>query len=223
MTKSVRRLLIGRDRAVTRYILLVAAALSLAAFGTLAAPALWSEYVSVSGAATLQQATAVGFVISILAAVHGLSTISTVNPYVPTAAVFVVLISIAVTGVVTGSQLMFFIAPSIFLGVLATLAAYANDGAVASLSVVFFPVFGYMINAPYGIAATFSSLDRVRVALLFAILFTFSIGIASFLIGATIRRLIEYANLFTVEELTAIDELDGVEATEFRRESERDN
>lgn len=207
MSDSVRRFVVGRDRAVTRQILGLAVVLTVAAFSTIAVPTVWTEYVSASGAETMRLATAGAFLLSVIAAVYLLSTAGGINPYVPTAAVFVVLTSYAVTGVVTGSQLVFFIGPSIFLGILAALSAYANDGAVASLSVVFFPVVGYMINAPYGIAADLSTLNRIRVALVFGLLFTFSIGIAGFLIGATIRRVIEYANLVVVDELNIADEL----------------
>jgi len=108
-------------------------------------------------------------------------------------------------------SLFFLLGPSIFLGILAALSAYANDGAIASLSVVFFPVFGYMINAPYGIATGFGTADRIRLALIFSLLFTLSIGIAGFLIGSAIRRVVDYAGLFTVTELAAVDDAETVE------------
>ena len=205
MSDSVRQFVVGRDRAVTRQILGLAVVLTVAAFSTIAVPTVWTEYVSASGAETMRLATAGAFLLSVIAAVYLLSTAGGINPYVPTAAVFVVLTSYAVTGVVTGSQLVFFIGPSIFLGILAALSAYANDGAVASLSVVFFPVVGYMINAPYGIAAGLGPLDRLRVALVFGLLFTFSIGIAGFLIGGAIRRVVDYAGVFTIDEIIAAD------------------
>jgi len=208
MTESVRRFVVGRDRTVTRRILLVSAALCVAAFGTLAVPTIWAEYRSPAGAEAMQLATATGFVISVFASIYVVSKTGGVNPYVPTAAVFVVATSYGVTGLVSGPQLLFFVGPSILLGVLAALSAYANDGALASLSVVFFPVFGYMINAPYGIADGLSLLNGLRFALIFSILFTFSIGIAGFLIGASIRRVVDYADLFTIEELREPDELD---------------
>lgn len=208
MTESVRRFVVGRDRTVTRRILLVAAALSVAAFGTLAVPTVWAEYRSPIGAEALQLATATGFVISVLASIYVVSKTGGVNPYVPTAAVFVVVTSYSVTGIISGPQLLFFVGPSVLLGVLAALSAYANDGALASLSVVFFPVFGYMINAPYGIADGLSLVNRLRFALIFSILFTFSIGIAGFLIGAFIRRLVDYTGLITIEELRHPDEVD---------------
>jgi len=202
MSDSVRQFVVGRDRAVTQQILGLTAVLTVTAFGTIAVPAVWAEYISASGAETVRLATAGTFLLAVIAAVYLLSTAGGINPYVPTAAVFVVLTSYAVTGIVTGSQLVFFLGPSIFLGILAALSAYANDGAVASLSVVFFPVFGYMINAPYGIAAGLSTLNRVRVALVFSLLFTFSIGIAGFLVGAAIRRAVDYSGLVTIDELT---------------------
>ncbi len=214
MSESVRRFVIGRDRAVTRQILGMAAVLTVAAFCTLAVPAIWAEYVSESGAETMRLAIAGAFLLSVIAAVYLVSTAGAINPYVPTAAVFVVLTSYGVTGIVTGSQLVFFVGPSIFLGILAALSAYANDGALASLSLVFFPVFGYMINAPYGIAAGLSTVNRLRVALVFGLLFTFSIGIAGFLIGASIRRVVDYAELFTVDELSSLDELETPESTD---------
>lgn len=214
MTESVRRFVVGRDRTVTRRILLVAAALTVAAFGTLAVPTLWGEYMSPSGAETMQLATAVGFVLSVIAAVYVVAKPAGINPYVPTAAVFVVLTSYGVTGVVSQSQLVFFIAPAIFLGILTALAAYANDGALASLSIIFFPVLGYMINAPYGIAESLSIINRVRVALLFSLLFTFSIGIAGFLVGAGLRRIVDYADMITVEELRQPDTIEPEEPTD---------
>ena len=201
MTESVRRFAVGRDRTVTRRILLITAALTVAAFGTLAVPTLWERYVSSSGSETMQIATAVGFVLSVIASVYVVSKTANVNPYVPTAAVFVVLTSYGVTGVVTESQLVFFVGPAIFLGILVALSAYANDGALASLSLVFFPVLGYMVNAPYGIADGFPLLDRLRIALVFSLLFTLSIGIAGFLIGVFIRRIVDYADMITIEEL----------------------
>jgi len=218
MSESVRRFVIGRDRTVTQQILGVAAVLSVTAFSTVAVPTIWAEYVSASGAETMRLATAGAFVLSVLAAVYLLSTVGDINPYVPTAAVFVVLISYAVSGIVTGSQLVFFVGPSIFLGILAALSAYANDGAVASLSVVFFPVFGYMINAPYGIAAGFGTVDRIRIALVFSLLFTLSIGIAGFLIGSAIRRVVDYAGLFTIEELASFEGVDATDTSEVHRD-----
>jgi len=214
MSESVRRFVVGRDRAVTRQILAMTAVLTATAFGTLAVPAIWAEYVSASGAETMRLATAGVFLLAVIASVYLLSTAGGINPYVPTAAVFVVLTSYAVTGVVTGSQLVFFVGPSIFLGILVALSAYANDGAIASLSLVFFPVVGYMINAPYGIAAGLSTVNRLRVALVFGLLFTLSIGIAGFLIGAMIRRVVDYADLFTVDELTELDERESIESIE---------
>jgi len=208
MSDSVRRFVVGRDRTVTRLILLVAAALTVVAFGTLAVPTVWAEYVSPSGAETMQLATAIGFVLSVIASVYVVSKTAEINPYVPTAAVFVVLTSYGVTGIVSESQLVFVIGPAIFLGILVALSAYANDGALASLSVVFFPVFGYLINAPYGIAESFSLLNRFRVAFVFSLLFTFSIGIAGFLIGSFIRRVVDYADMITVEELRNPDIVD---------------
>lgn len=211
MAESVRRFVVGRDRTVTRRILLVAAALSVAAFGTLAVPTIWAEYRSTDSAEVMQLATAVGFLVSVFAAIYVVSKTGGVNPYVPTAAVFVVATSYGVTGVVSGPQLLFFIGPPILLGILAALSAYANDGALASLSVVFFPAFGYMINAPYGIADGLGSVDRVRFALVFSFLFTFSIGIAGFLVGASIRRIVDYGNLITIEELRHPRDIDPEE------------
>ena len=208
MTESVRRFVVGRDRTVTRRILGISAVLTVAAFGTLAVPTVWAEYVSPSGAETMQLAAAVGFVLSVIAAVYVVSKTADINPYVPTAAVFVVFTSYGVTGIVTESQLVFFIGPAIFLGILVALSAYANDGALASLSVVFFPVLGYMINAPYGIAESFGLLNRFRVALVFSLIFTFTIGIAGFLTGSVIRRLVDYADIITVEELRHPDSVD---------------
>lgn len=218
MSQSVRRLIVGRDRTVARHILGVTAVLTVTAFGTLAVPAVWAEYVSASEAETMRLATAGAFLLSVIAAVYLVSTAGGINPYVPTAAVFVVLTGSAVTGVVTGSQLVFFVGPVIFLGILAALSAYANDGAVASLSVVFFPVVGYMINAPYGIAAGLSTVNRIRVALVFGLLFAFSIGIAGFLIGAAARRLIEYGNLVVVDEQFSVNTPD---TTGERTESDK--
>ena len=211
MSESVRRFVVGRDRTVTRQILALSGVLTVTAFGTVAVPTVWAEYVSVSGAETMRLATAGAFVLAVVAAVYLLSVAGEINPYVPTAAVFVVLTSYGVTGVVTGSQLVFLLGPSIFLGILAALSAYANDGAIASLSVVFFPVFGYMINAPYGIATGFGTADRIRLALIFSLLFTLSIGIAGFLIGSAIRRVVDYAGLFTVTELAAVDDAETAE------------
>ncbi|ATW87628.1 hypothetical protein halTADL_0831 [Halohasta litchfieldiae] len=208
MTESVRRFVVGRDRTVTRRILGISAVLTVAAFGTLAVPTVWAEYVSPSGAETMQLAAAVGFVLSVIAAVYVVSKTADINPYVPTAAVFVVFTSYGVTGIVTELQLVFFIGPAIFLGILVALSAYANDGALASLSVVFFPVLGYMINAPYGIAESFGLLNRFRVALVFSLIFTFTIGIAGFLTGSVIRRLVDYADIITVEELRHPDSVD---------------
>jgi len=208
MTESVRRFVVGRDRTVTRRILSISVALTVAAFGTLAVPTVWAEYVSPSGAETMQLAAAVGFVLSVIAAVYVVSKTADINPYVPTAAVFVVLTSYGVTGIVTESQLVFFIGPAIFLGVLVALSAYANDGALASLSVVFFPVLGYMINAPSGLAESFGLLNRFRVALVFSLIFTFTIGIAGFLTGSVIRRLVDYADLLTIETLRQPDTVD---------------
>jgi len=201
MTDSVRRFFVGRDRTATALQFRIAAALTVAAFGTLAVPAVWAEYVSSQGSEAMQLATAGGFVLSVVAAVYVVAKSAEINPYVPTAAVFVVLTSYAVTGVISQSQLVFFVAPAIFLGILTALAAYANDGALPALSIVFFPVFGYMINAPYGLAVGFGLADRVRIALVFSLLFTFSIGIAGFLTGVAIRRLVDYADLLTVEQL----------------------
>jgi len=149
----------------------------------------------------LAGAAAVGFVLSVIASVYVVSKTANINPYVPTTAVFVVLTSYGVTGVVTESQLVFFVGPAIFLGILVALSAYANDGALASLSLVFFPVLGYMINAPYGLADGFPLLDQFRIALVFSLLFTLSIGIAGFLIGVVIRRVVDYADMITIEEL----------------------
>jgi hypothetical protein len=196
--------------------LLIATALSIAAFGTLAVPTFWERYVSSTGVETMQMATAVGFVISVVASVYVLSKTGGVNPYVPTAAVFVVLTSYGVTGIVSGQQLVFFIGPSIFLGILAALAAYANDGALASLSIVFFPVLGYMANAPYGIADSLGSLDRLRFALIFSLLFTFSIGIGGFLVGALIRRVVDYAELISIEKLKHPEVIESERSTEQR-------
>lgn len=209
MADSVRRFVVGRDRTVTRRILLIAAALTVSAFGTLAVPTVWETYVSASGAETMQTATAVGFVLSVIAAVYVVSKTANINPYVPTAAVFVVLTSYGVTGVVTESQLVFSIGPAIFLGILVALSAYANDGALASLSIVFFPVLGYMINAPYGIAEGFPIVDRLRIALVFSLLFTLSIGIAGFLTGVFLRRLVDYADMITIEELRNPETVDS--------------
>src|SRR6056297_4225239 len=103
----------------------------------------------------MQTATAIGFVLSVIASVYVVAKTANINPYVPTAAVFVVLTSYGVTGIVTESQLVFFVSPAIFLGILVALSAYANDGALASLSIVFFPVSGYLINAPYGVGGSF--------------------------------------------------------------------
>ena len=114
MAESVRRFVVGRDRTVTRRILLIAAALTVSAFGTLAVPTVWETYVSASGAETMQTATAIGFVLSVIASVYVVAKTANINPYVPTAAVFVVLTSYGVTGVVTESQLVFFIGPAIF-------------------------------------------------------------------------------------------------------------
>lgn len=214
MADSVRRFVVGRDRTVTRRILLISTALSIAAFGTLAVPTFWDRYVSSTGAETMQLAAAVGFVISVVASVYVLSKTGGVNPYVPTAAVFIVLTSYGVTGIVSGQQLVFFVGPSIFLGILAALAAYANDGALASLSIVFFPVLGYMANAPYGIASSLSSLDRLRFALIFSLLFTFSIGIGGFLTGALIRRVVDYADMITVEGLKHPDTVEPEQSTD---------
>ncbi|MFO7832472.1 MAG: hypothetical protein R6V31_00045 [Halohasta sp.] len=201
MADSVRRFFVGRDRTSTALQFRIAAALTVAAFGTLAVPAFWEGYVSAQGAEAMQLATAAGFVLSVIAAVYVVAKSAEINPYVPTAAVFVVLTSYGVTGVVSQSQLVFFVAPAIFLGILTALAAYANDGALPALSIVFFPVLGYMINAPYGLAEGFDTADRVRIALVFSLLFTLSIGIAGFLTGVAIRRLVDYADLLTVEQL----------------------
>ena len=201
MTDSVRRFFLGRDRTATALQFRIAVALTVAAFGTLAVPTVWAEYVSSGGSEAMQLATAGGFVLSVVAAVYVVAKSAGINPYVPTAAVFVVLTSYAATGVVSQSQLVFFVAPAIFLGILTALAAYANDGALPALSIVFFPVFGYMINAPYGLAAGFDMPNRVRIALVFSLLFTLSIGIAGFLTGVAIRRLIDYGDLFTIEQL----------------------
>ena len=201
MTDSVRRFFLGRDRTATALQFRIAAALTVAAFGTLAVPTVWAEYVSSGGSEAMQLATAGGFVLSVVAAVYVVAKSAGINPYVPTAAVFVVLTSYAATGVISQSQLVFFVAPAIFLGILTSLAAYANDGALPALSIVFFPVFGYMINAPYGLAAGFGMPNRVRIALVFSLLFTLSIGIAGFLTGVAIRRLIDYGDLFTIEQL----------------------
>lgn len=221
MTESVRRFVVGRDRTVTRRILGISVALTVAAFGTLAVPTVWETYVSPSGAETMQLAAAAGFVLSVIAAVYVVSKTADINPYVPTGAVFVVLTSYGVTGIVTESQLVFFIGPAIFLGVLVALSAYANDGALASLSVVFFPVLGYMINAPYGIAESFSLLNRFRVALVFSLLFTFSIGIGGFLTGSLLRRLVDYADLFTIEDLRNPPTVDPEDPTDqLSRENE---
>ena len=220
MTNSVRRFVIGRDRTLTRRVLLVTAVLTVTAFGTLAVPTFWAEYISPSGAETMRMAAAGGFVLSVVAAVYVVATTGGINPYVPTAAVFVVLTSYGVTGIVSESQLVFFVAPAIFLGILVALSAYANDGAIASLSIVFFPVSGYLINAPYGVGGSFSMLNRLRFALLFSILFTFSIGIAGFLIGSIIRRLVDYAERLSVEDLTQPDMIGPEESTELSGQHE---
>jgi len=208
MAESVRRFVVGRDRTVTRRILSITAVLTVAAFGTLAVPTVWERYVSASGAETMQIASAVAFVLSVIASVYVVSKTARINPYVPTAAVFVVLTSYGVTGIVTESQLVFFVGPAIFLGILVALSAYANDGALAALSLVFFPVFGYMVNAPYGLADGFPLVDRLRIALVFSLLFTLSIGIAGFLVGVTIRRVVDYADMLTIEELRNPDSVE---------------
>ncbi len=201
MAETIRQFFIGRDIDLTRRILLVAGVLSLVAFSTLAIPTLWERYGSAGGAETMQLATAGGFVISVIAAVYVLAQAGEINPYVPAAAVLVVLASYAVTGIVTDVQLVFLLGPSIFLGILASLAAYANDGSLAALSLVFFPVCAYMLNAPSGFAEGLLLVDRFRFAVLFSFLFTFSIGIAGFLIGVTFRRVVDYANLLSIETL----------------------
>lgn len=205
MPQAVREFLIGRDLGLSKRIVLVTGVLTVTAFGTLAAPTLWERFVGPSGSVTMQYAAAAAFIISVLASVYYLSEAAEIDPWLPTGAVLVVLTGYGVAGVVDGPALLFLFGPSLLLGVLAALVAYANDGAVTALSIVLFPVFGYMVNAPYAPVVNGDILVRLQIALLFALLFTLSIGIAGFLIGALLRRIRSYSHGQYAEELTHPD------------------
>lgn len=201
MPQAVREFLVGQDPGLSKRILLVTGVLTVTAFGTLAVPALWERFAGPTGAVTMQYAAAAAFIISVLASVYYLSEAAAIDPWLPTGAVLVVLTGYGVTGLVDGPALLFLFGPSVLLGVLAALVAYANDGAVLALSIVLFPVFGYMVGAPYAPVVNGDPLVRVQIALLFALLFTLSIGIAGFLVGATLRRLQSYSEGQYADEL----------------------
>lgn len=207
MAQSVVRFLIGRNLRLAGQILAISGLLTLTAFGTLALPALWERLGDPVGTTTMQYAAAGAFILSVVAAIYILSDAGDVNPWLPTGAVLLVLTGYGVTGVVDGPELLFLIGPSLLLGVLAALAGYANDGAFVAFSLVLFPVFGYMVNAPYGPIAQGDIVVRLQLSLLFSLLFTFAIGTVGFLLGVLINRVQTYSGDKLVSELQHPDEI----------------
>ena len=192
MAPQLRRVLVGDDPALTRRILALAAVLSGAAVATVAVPAVW-DWLGWAETATVRLAAAAGFLAVVLGGSYLLASAGGLDPRLPIAAVGVVVGGFWLTGVVTDAALLFILAPLLLLGIVATLAAYANDGALVAMSLVFWPVFAYISYAPTVLPAGLPLWTRLRVALLFSLLFTLSIGAAGFLIGSWSRWLVRYA------------------------------
>ncbi|TQQ81174.1 hypothetical protein EGH24_08560 [Halonotius terrestris] len=209
MGTPIRRVLIGDDTALTVRILRIAALLSLAAVGPVVGPELWA-WADLAGGETVRFVAAGGFLLAVLAASYALADAGDLQPTLPIAAVGVVLAGSWVTGRVTEAELVFLLGPALMLGVVAALAAYANNGAIPALSLVFVPVFAYVINAPGGLPAGLPFGTRLRLSLLFGLLFTFSIGSAGFLVGSWVRWLLAYAELQEEGLLDPIDDLGGL-------------
>ncbi len=207
MFGPLRRFLIGRDTHVAAQIMAMTLLLTLTAFGTLALPTFWERLGDPMGSATMQYTAAAAFIVTVLASIYILSEAGGIDPWLPTGAVLVVLTGYGITGIVDGPELVFLIGPSLLLGVLAALAGYANDGALVAFSLVLFPVFGYMVNAPYGPIAEGDLLVRIRLTLLFALLFTFAIGTAGFLVGVALHRAGTYSAAGLADDLTHPDEI----------------
>lgn len=205
MNRPVSRVLIGSDPVLTERIFRIAAGLSLAAAGPVVVPRFWAWAGLPGGAETVRLAAAVAFLVSALVASYLLASAGGLTPTLPIAAVGVVLTGSWLTGRVTDAELVFLLGPALMLGVLAALAAYANNGAVGALSIVFFPVFAYVINAPGGLPAGLGFAARLRLSLLFSLLFTLSIGSAGFLVGSWVRWLVEYMELHQEGQLTPVE------------------
>jgi len=205
MNRPISRVLVGADPALAERIFRLAAALSLTAAGPVVVPRLWTWAGLPGEVEAVRLAAAVGFLVSVLAASYLLARAGDLRPSLPIAAVGVVLLGSWLTGQVTDAELVFLLGPALMLGVLAALAAYANNGAVAALSLVFVPVFVYIINAPGGLPAGLAFGTRLRLSLLFSLLFTLSIGSAGFLLGSWVRWLIEYVDLHQQGRLTPVE------------------
>ena len=193
MDRPIGRVLVGDDRALTAKTLGVTAALSAIAVGAV----LGARWVG-GGSASETVVSLVAGAAVVLAAAWAASYFAAaaeLPPRPPALGVGSLLVGLWLVGWGLDISLLFSLGPILVLGVLAALAAYANNGALAALSLVFFPVFAYLLAAPAALPPELAGGLRLRLSLLLGLLFALGVGSGGFLVGSWLRWAEEYAAL----------------------------
>jgi hypothetical protein len=193
MDRPIGRVLVGDDRALTAKTLGVTAVLSGVATGAVVGP----RWVRGGPAAETAAALVAGAAVVLAAAwaASYFAAVAELPPRPPALGVGSLLVGLWLVGWGLGISLLFSLGPILALGVLAALAAYANNGALAALSLVFFPVFAYLLAAPAALPPELAGGLRLRLSLLLGLLFALGVGSGGFLVGSWLRWAEAYAAL----------------------------
>ena len=206
MDRPIGRVLVGDDRTLAAKTLAVTAALSLVAVGAVVGPR-WVR----GGPASETVVSIVAGAAVVLAAAWAASFLATAGelpPRPPALAVGSLIVACWLLGWGLGIPLLVSLGPVLALGVLAALATYANNGALAALSLVFFPVFAYLLAAPTALPPELAGGLRLRLSLLLGLLFALGVGSGGFLVGSWLRWAEEYAALRREMPLDPFDRID---------------
>jgi hypothetical protein len=193
MDRPIGRVLVGDDRALTAKTLGVTAALSGVAAGAVVGPR-WVRGGPSGETAVVLVAGAVVVLAAALAASY-FAAATELPPRPLALGVGSLIVGLWLVGSGLGVSLLFSLGPILALGVLAALAAYANNGALAALSLVFFPVFAYLLAAPAALPPELAGGLRLRLSLLLGLLFALGVGSGGFLVGSWLRWAEGYAAL----------------------------
>ena len=206
MDRPIGRVLVGDDHALTAKTIAIALALGCVAVGTVVGPRYWIESGVVGSTPRLIAGVAVilsaGGAARIFAAAGGLP------PRPPALGVALVIVALWGVGWGLNVRVLFSVGPILSLGALAALAAYANNGALAALSLVFVPVFAYLLLTPTALPTSVTGVLRVRLSILLGLLFALGIGSAGFLLGAWFRWAEAYAELQREFRLDPFDRME---------------
>jgi hypothetical protein len=194
MDRPIGRVLVGDDRTLAAKTLLIAVALGGIAAVAAVAPRYWVD-IGATGSVVIRLIA--GGIVPLSAGCAALvfAAAGDLPPRPPALGVALVIVSLWLVGWGLDVSLLFFVGPILSLGVLAALSSYANNGALAALSLVFVPVVAYLLVTPAAFPPELAGGLRLRLSILLGLLFAFGVGSGGFLVGSWLRWAEEYAEL----------------------------